>query len=333
MSNFSDFFGSKGGGAFRLSIPFVVSSTWTVPYDMDAILHAIGGGGGGASAGSRSGRSGGGGAGGHVVRKVSLKKGQSLTIEIGTFGTATQAANAAHNGGDGGNTNITGPNISMIAAGGTGGKHSLINAPHLCGFGGEGSGGDVLKGGNGGYSSVDSATGEGFYAFGGGGVNLFGFDTSAFLLTTTPLGQGQYGGAGVAEKGTSDGRGTGSGPFAQLDTSTPGATVLQNGLLGLFSAFGAPSPSIQSVGSGPAAGPGIGGGAAWLQQNQTINPIAPQAGAFGGGGGALALFNGNYTVTGGQGRFGGGGGGALHNNGSCRGGYGGAGLVVIEVMA
>ncbi len=99
-------------GDYKNVIAINQTTTWTVPTNVtDVFVEAWGGGGGGASAG--------GGAGGtYAYASGKVTPGESITITIGTGGTAasTEAGIAT----DGGNTSVGGSLFSLTARGGGG---------------------------------------------------------------------------------------------------------------------------------------------------------------------------------------------------------------------
>lgn len=209
MTSASNLFAVNTGSAARFH--FLSSTTWTVPFDMRAIIVLAGGGGGGAAVikgTSSMALSSGGGAGGCVMHEAKLTKGTVLTITVGARGTRgimetiTTGAGNVSNGGNGGTTTVTGGGMTLTANGGTGGYNALVGSDFpgaiSGGPGGTASGGNILNqtGGRGGNLEIQGTNGMGMASGGGalgirgispnGGDCLFGDVASAQIWLASP---------------------------------------------------------------------------------------------------------------------------------------------------
>lgn len=277
MSNLSELFPTGGGGAvssvYKDYVITTSSTTWVAPYDCTVTFHAIGGGGaGGRNVYSTNYHASGGGAGGYCRKTVEVKSGDSFTLTVGAGGIWTGGV-----GQPGGNTSISGPNVSMTANGGSAGVATTPGATSGV-DGGSASGGDLnFTGGRGGGSSGSQGGG------GGGAVRFF---TSA-----TPDGGVGFG-VSPAVGGsifTTANRGTGTMATGAVWPSWPP-------LMGVYPYLG-PIPTSTTPG-----GVGFGG---------NVNQIS--GGPFGGG---ASSTSGSSSTPGGAGGIGGGGGSSLTPSGN-----------------
>ena len=167
---------------------FVASGTtiFTAPKNAWYGFWVVGAGGSGACVYRTNGGMATGGAGaGFSYKKVYLQAGQQVNITLGAGGAAVLSSNA--NGNAGGNTVISGPNLSIAIPGAPGGLYSVTPGATLVGSSGSvASGGDInYKGGDSasisqgyvdqttialGGSSSGSPFGNGFTAGSAGGV-------------------------------------------------------------------------------------------------------------------------------------------------------------------
>ena len=222
--------------------------TFTLPAGftvMRVTLWAGGGGGGGARSivgyhdfFPYQACGGGGGQGGRFVATFTgLTPGATYTVVVGAGGVAGQVVldnsgvyTAPTSAGSGGNSSISGPGISAVAYGGSGGSSGYpINAggTYVCGSGG--------GGGDGGGAGSNGAAGSGYAGSGDGGgvgggnqtVNFF--ETAQFLSPITTLGIGGNGLHGLgAYYGSPLGHfdpESGRGGFCQIEAYNPNGIV------------------------------------------------------------------------------------------------------------
>lgn len=182
-------------------------------------VFCVGGGGAGGSQYGGKYYYGGGGGGGYTktVTGYSISSGASLTVEVGTGGTAVSASNAT--GGTGGTSRVKlGSTIICEASGGAGGVGGTDTTNNDGGSGGSGGGSGRANGGtNGGNgraysSSYNAGTGQGsttrpwggssgtVYSGGGGGGGRLYYehedDSSGHVRSTTEVGSGGTTGGG-----------------------------------------------------------------------------------------------------------------------------------------
>jgi hypothetical protein len=152
-------------------IPFLSSTTWTVPaglYNLKEVELWGAGGAGGGSSGTNASSSGGGGGGYAHAYDVGVTPGQVITVTVGAGGTGGIGANYGSAGG----TTTFGSTTPVYATGGGGGSPNAINVP---GVGGSGFGAQIEL--NGEQGGIGSATGTGSGALpvnGAGGGSPFG---------------------------------------------------------------------------------------------------------------------------------------------------------------
>lgn len=200
--------------------------SWTVPDGISSVLVVIVGGGGGGAGGSsvitsdENGSSttyigGGGGGGGEIIQaNYVVTPGQTLSINVGSGGSAGAAG---ANGGDAGNTTMSGGVSGVISA--RGGKGGLIN---IGGAGGGGSAGALNGGGGGTSAAVGLAGGAGLtvslvdksYELGGGGGG--GNPSGAGGPASQGGGKGGTSNVVVAQAGLNGSGGGGGGGGTQL---------------------------------------------------------------------------------------------------------------------
>lgn len=367
MPKISELFGgSQGGGnTDKMWLYFRTSRTWTVPFDMEAVIHAIGAGGRGGIA--RYATSGwvlatGAGGPGYVRKRVSLKEGQVLNIAVGAQTPLLQypglTTQIILDGMDGGDTTISSDGIEIFAGGGKGGKAAhwppnTATAQLLGGAGGLASGGDFnAPGGRGGNIAGQSGSTSGARATGAGGVDILGLgpfrggDLTAVIATGTSLWQAT-GGAGISSNGDDSSATTGMngtlGGWAGQDVFSAVGALNQlasidlpfdRSLLGFLKTLG-PIPVVSGTGSPGPSGPGGGGTGAATSASTT--PTAGQGGVFAGSGGVAnagtaQITNGN-TQSGTDMRWGMSIGGAAVTGGAVVNMYpSGPGLVALELF-
>jgi hypothetical protein len=281
-------------GGFPRQAVISSSMTWTAPYTGRYLVIAIGGGGGGSGSGNVAASHSGGGAGGICFKSVYLGAGAQLTVTIGAGGTGGNYAA----GNAGGSTYVYGPNLNLVANGGSGGNRNT-GAGSSGGAGGNATGGDNnYSGGRGGNSnSVSGQTGGGAVAFYGIAYN--GGNTNA---SSTATGGGGIGGHGGTCNSTTTVSVGGTAAFggqvgAENFDANPGASLLGtsgfgNGRTGFNGAFSSAANVPYSVMGG---GPGI------LFTGSGAGEVISRS-YMGGGGGSGAIPSGNVTGgTGGDG--------------------------------
>lgn len=202
--NFAGPVAASGTDAYLLKnityLPPGTSLTYTTPANVRAIyVECVGGGGGGGGvdgqgAGTGAGAAGGGGGG--YVAKLITSPSASYTYTTGAGGTGGAAG--ANNGTTGGNTTFTDGTLTLTADGGIGGTgHTAAasNAYYNQVAGGDGSGGDVVIGGqNGGARSRGNFT---QYYGGYGGGSIFGQGNGGYGGSNSAGSAGiRYGGGG-----------------------------------------------------------------------------------------------------------------------------------------
>ena len=250
-------------------------STWIVPHSGTAEVLVVGGGGGGGVV------SGGGGGGGQVVEtSAAVVAGQSFSISVGAggAGSCTNFANkvlsvAAQNGG---NSSVSGPDISLIAYGGGAGGSGY---PFSISASSGGSGGGAFgQNGTGGTGLVDLGDGE--TNDGGNGVNLGG-------NTYSGGGGGGAGGKGVqatSNEKLENGEGKANGG-AGIVSDITGETVWYGGGGGGGSSLNQHRFAFGGIGGGGTGGYMDSG------QNRAIKGENGTDGLGGGGGGGGRYFH------------------------------------------
>ena len=238
--------GYTSAGVYSFTVPSGVTSVSVV---------CVGGGGGSCGCAGTSSYSGaGGGGGGLAYGTFSVTAGQTVTVRVGSAGTAGTNVNATYNiGGSGGESNVSyGGTIMLRAYGGAGGRWGSTNSNAGGGYsiaaGVTPSGGG--NGGSGGGSNVNNGGG------GGGGAGGYG-------------GNGGNGGVGNTGLGGSGSNGGGAGGGGQERTGVNNNGGGGVGILGAGSSGFAGSRSSPGGGGSGGASGGSGG----------------TGGSYGGGGG------------------------------------------------
>lgn len=158
----------RGLGGIQI---FNSPGSFTVPDGVFKVQVEVWGGGGGGGAGSGTSQSGGGGGGGgYATKLINTTPGTVFTVTVGAAGTAgVIGAGAA---GAGGTTTVTDGSTTVSATGGSGGFNGGSGA--LGGAPGNGSGGDEVITGGGGFTfqSASVAGAGGSAARGGAGSQM-----------------------------------------------------------------------------------------------------------------------------------------------------------------
>lgn len=235
------------------------NGTYTVPAGVTSItVECWGGGGGGGGAKSSSGgdvAGGGGGGGAYSTTTVSVTPGQTITVAVGTAGSAGN--NNGTSGGNGGASSVT-YNSSIVAqaAGGNGGGGGTSGAK-TGGAGGNSGTGTVHNGGSGGNGYIG-----GSFDFGGGGGGSAGTNTNGGNGTTstgTPV-VNPPGGTAGSVGGATGGNGYyglgGSGSSGNAPGSGGGGAAGYNGGSGSGGAGGAGKIIISYTAAATPAQPG-----------------------------------------------------------------------------
>ena len=276
------------------------ASSWTVPVGVTSVkVEAIGGGGGG---GGYYGSGGGGGA-YATASNISVTPGSSISVSVGTAGTAGSPGsdNATAGGDTTFNTN------TVIVKGGAKG----VNASQTTTAGGSAAGSTPSSGAYSGGGGGAGNSGWGNGGGGGGSASKLGAGGSGGSATSTSR---QAAGGGGSGGGTN---GTGAGAGGNNDAGTGGGTIgCSNGS----------SSANHSAGGGGGGnnydilGCNGGSGQEWDSTH----------GSGGGGGGGAGTFGGGESAGGTAGNYGGGGGGGGYNR---AGGAGAPGLIIITYKA
>ena len=196
---------------------FTASGTATVPAGVTTIAVEAwggGGGGGGVSGANATNRAGGGGGGGAYVlnSSVSVTPNASITITVGSGGTA---GSSTADGGSGGSSSFVSGSATVTANGGGGGKSAGYNSNGNNGTGGAGATG-TWGGGTGG-------TANNYSGGGGGGA---GATSAGSASTNQNGGTGGSGGGLTGANGRATNTGTGTAATA---TYTPTLAVSGGG--------------------------------------------------------------------------------------------------------
>ena len=187
----------KSGATNPPLIPDVlltVSTTWSPPYKVKALVRCFGGGGSGAVGCIDSGYSGysvgvlsGGGAGEHAGSILELDPSVTYTVVVGAGGVKkNRSSDGVATGNAGGNTSFAGSGVTTITANGgaggpvgatgSGGGSSVVSVTGAAG--GSGGAGELYRYTGGAAGSAIKASGSSAYnvviATGGGAVGLFG---------------------------------------------------------------------------------------------------------------------------------------------------------------
>jgi hypothetical protein len=244
-----------------ISNTFTTSGSFVVPAGVTSISAvAVGGGGGGAGGSDPTNGGGGGGASALAyVNNIAVTPGETLTVVVGSGGTAGAGSNVGTSGGL--SSIARSATILLQANGGTQGNALIINANNNGGAGGTvvtGSGGAGGVGGSGNSSGGGGGGGAGGYS-GTGGAGSAG-STSGNPTGSTGSGGGGGGGAGSNNRG---GGGGGVGLDGIGQNGSGGALIIaggQGGLGGSNGSFGTFGGSVGSGGGGGLYGGGGGGG-------------------------------------------------------------------------
>lgn len=304
MSSLSQFFGSSQA---RILIPVSESGAITMPFAGVLMIRCAGSGGSGARSGFPSGANGG----TTGIKRTSVTAGQVVNVTIPNGGAP---ATVAGPGNDGGTLTVTTTGVSISIPGGRGGVQGSglrpaanaaptgLDSYTLGGIGGSTT--DSTIGGGGGAAALlngvkpgDGGSGIAGYPGGGGGVGGNGGDAT-----------GSSGGGGGGSFGPAVGA-IGGPSFSGVTASAgsegaPGINAADLSVVLLDVTGGGSGGGNGTVGSGP----GGGGGSSNLNSRTGL-----------GGGGAGGARGGNV----------GGGGGGRNNTP----GDGGAGFVMLELLA
>jgi len=315
--------GSQGNGTPKV-IFLTSGTTWTVPSDWNSSnnsIETIGGGAGGAQGTSASGGHGGAGGGGGAYSEISnlaLTPGASITISIGSGGSAGVASGA--NPTAGGDTYFNGTSCTGASVCAKGGSAPTGNGVYIGGVGGaasSGVGGTKYSGGAGGSALSNKPEGGG----GGGAAG--------------PNGNGGAGGSTITFNGCGGGDGGGGNGGGSAGSSNPttgncAGGAGGNNVSGTGGGAGGANAAQGSSGTNGGGGGGGGGKAAGGTGGAGIEWDATH-GSGGGGGGAGSDACGCSVGSGGNaGNYGGGGGGGTNDAAASNGGNGAQGIIVIK---
>ena len=347
---------------------YAISTTLTPAFSFSALVHVIGAGGSGAASdGAASGGSPaicmatGGGAGGHAISRLNFTSGVTYTITIGAGGAQHQVVDGQRNDGNaGGNSSISGSDITTMTANGGGAgqgsiHESMSSFSESGGTGGSASGGNIanLTGGAGGAisGSAGASNATAFLGTGGGAVNVGrgAFAGGAINLyaqhagTMRASGGGGTGGQGAylnASSATSTDMygmgGAGTGPAA--DATSGNAAIDQVGYFLNYTAANSSAADQVNMAFGQNIFSSLIGGTGYSGQASLNGGGGGGTNSYGGSGGfggtagvAKPLYSGRSA---GQGEMGSGSGGLVSNDGVA-GNYvyrGGNGMVLIRVL-
>ncbi len=178
MSNLSDFINSAGGAGKTMKVlDLTVSGTWTKPSGVSAVWYFLVAGGGSGSNGRYPSATviNSGGGGGQVKSGIINVDGLvNLPVAIGAGGQSSLPSGTTLKGQDGGNSTITGPNITCF-----GGQGGIITTTYNTSFYAEGNGGGITSG------STSNNSGAGGGAGGRAGENNTPNQT---MISLTPKG-------------------------------------------------------------------------------------------------------------------------------------------------
>lgn len=277
----------------------VGTCTWSTPAGLTVFKGLIiaGGGGGGAHMG-------GGGGGGGLIEFDSLTATSDVfTITVGDGGAGAVNGTVGPAGTSGGNSNITGSGINLIARGGAGGA-SVFNG----GFPAQSNGGS--GGGAAGYSAYTSINSNGTQTSQTQTPLLSTIGGSQFGFNGSPAGTAWYpgGGGGAGSNGS--------------NTPAHGGSGRSNSILGTnyFWAGGGGGSGWSSIGGNGGSGGGGGGGSGSVSQG------------IGGTGGSGLNSGSNGVYIGGAGGTNTGGGGGAGTYSGHAGAKGGSGIVVVSYL-
>jgi|GEM_PF-1733025 hypothetical protein len=296
---------------------FATTGTWTKPSGVTWVLvkmfGAGGGGGGGGKGGNGTSGGAAGGGGSYAVYQYSATDlPASLTVTIGTGGTAGAGATSSvgGNGGTGGNTSF-GSYLTAYGGGGGQGGYVTGSSTWTIGGGGAGHAGAGIggaSGGAGGAPTVPDTGGSATTVSGGQGAPA---DTTGLAGNSAEYGGGAGGGAPPEAASNAGGSSIYGGPGG-------GA----GGCYYNASNAGAPGGNYNSyTAGGGASGGSIQGGAG----SNGANGNSTHAGSAGGGGAANNSGVGGLGGNGGTPAAGAGGGGSSASSNGGAGGVGGAG--------
>jgi len=277
------------------------ASTWTVPVGVTSVkVEAIGGGGGG---GGHYGSGGGGGA-YATASNISVTPGSSISVSVGTAGTA--GSNASDNATAGGDTTFN--TTTVVAKGGARGVRTSLSTTAGGSAAASTPSTGAFSGGGGGAGENGFGSGGG----GGGGASKLGAGGNGGTPTNAA---GVRGGGGGGSGGGTAGAATGAGGNNDAGAGG-GTTVCSNG-------SSSANHSAGGGGGGPypyITGCNGGSGEEWDSTH----------GSGGGGGGGAGTVGGGESAAGAAGNYGGGGGGGGYNS---NGGAGAPGLIIITYKA
>ena len=306
-------FGGGGGGA-GANLPIIAfkdSVTYVPAWTSEVIAYVIGAGGsGGAARDSSDWSSGasGGGAGGTAISRLTLTGGVSYTIAIGAGGArkTTDATPQTLAGAAGGNTTLSGSDIStMTGNGGTGGAGVTAGGGSAAGgTGGSASGGNIANFTGG----AAGAAGSTYRASGGGGVSLWTTTPISLDSGTAPAPGGSFAYSSPANSQYSNVISPGAQPGARTDLGyvSPFPFEISSSYLeydGSSYEYGAYSISSGHIGLVPRTtsysyhgSPFTGGAGDTYGQSSGAHAAAGQFGS--GGGGATVVANSNNANSG-----------------------------------
>ena len=255
-------------------------------FDVEYLIVAGGGGGGGGDV-SYSG--GGGGAGGYLTNyggtAISFSGGITYTVTVGTGGAGGDEGTSSTVGVSGGNSSLTGSDITDITSAGGGGGGCQDSDPGVAGGSGGGGGGKNASGTGGAGDTPSTTPAQGF--------------AGGYTTLNARVGGGGGGASEVGDNNTT--------PSAIPNTSTAaGGDGTANSITGSSVTYagggGSGSFNATSYGSAPPSGGagGAGGGAAGAG-GQTTGPNGTDGLGGGGGGGGGDSADASPNADGGDG--------------------------------
>lgn len=259
----------------RISIPFFLSGTWTVPFDGVLEMRAIGAGGSGAGGNSSTG----GYAGAWGMKMLRVVAGDIVTVSIGAGGARTAGA---QNGAAGGSTTITLGGVTRTAPGGIGGIYAAGAVPVL-------PDAPLLPAGDWDFGANSVKPGTVMGSTGGAGVDIFA--RGGGLTSSGSVGGSCGGGTGGTSTATYGGGATADGLSANgqaTPASSPGIYLQagpDNWIISFYGGSGGNgnNPGGNGGGGGTSGGKGGNGGGSGAGSNGGV-----ASGGFGGGGGGSA---------------------------------------------
>jgi alpha-tubulin suppressor-like RCC1 family protein len=277
---------------------------WTPPSAITngRTLVVAGGGGGGTDMG------GGGGAGGLLASTTTNIAKEEQTITVGGGGTrGLNASSFRPEGGNGGNSSISGPGITSIGGGGGTANENHGNANGVSG--GSGGGGSGYGQNSGGTAGGAGTSGQGhagasrngnYYPGGGGGAGAAGSANPGHggdgvendILGTNYWWAGGGGGAGHSGRGGNGGKGGGGGGVAYNTTDT--SLLGTNDTNGITTGTAPTLTSGHSNDTGGSAGKHTGGGGGGGEHNSVGDTTLMRGGR---GGSGIVVIQVPTTVT------------------------------------